>query len=75
MLNAFKCGRTHCVLMAPLFLGLSALSIANELGALALQWQTIGLAGVGSAVVSYVPEWLGHRYLRSATGCEVEGQS
>jgi hypothetical protein len=70
--NAFKCGRVHCALMGPLFLALSLATIAETLGAIAAGWTTLGLAGVASVLVSYVPEWFGHRYFRSASSCESE---
>jgi hypothetical protein len=70
--NAFKCGRVHCALMGPLFLALSLTTIAETLGVIAAGWTTLGLAGVASVLVSYVPEWFGRRYLRSASSCESE---
>jgi hypothetical protein len=70
--NAFKCGRVHCALMGPLFLALSLATIAETLGAIAAGWTTLGLAGVASVLVSYVPEWFGRRYFRSASSCEPE---
>ncbi|MFQ5529050.1 MAG: hypothetical protein ACE5FP_01750 [Gemmatimonadota bacterium] len=71
--NAFRCGRAHCALMGPLFLVLSAVTVAQTVGAVAVGWTTLGLAGVGSVLLSYLPEWLGLQYLGAAPDCEVDG--
>jgi hypothetical protein len=70
--NACKCGRVHCALMGPLFLALSAATAVKTAGAITVGWTTLGLAGVASVLVSYLPEWFGHRYLRSGSECDPE---
>lgn len=68
--NAIRCGRTHCAIMGPLFLGLGLVSLARALGMIGLDWNTLGVAALTSVALSYLPEFMGRKYLRPDTVCE-----
>ncbi len=61
--NAARCGRTHCYLTGPLYLGLSMMSALISLHVLPWSWWWVGAAGVVGTVVAYVPEFVGRRYV------------
>ena len=67
LLNARRCGRTHCYFSGPFFLALALVSLLYGLGALDLGkrgWSGLSLTLlIGTVVLVCVPEWLLGRYL------------
>jgi hypothetical protein len=65
--NAARCGRTHCYLTGPLFLGHGDGYVAHGIGVISVGsqgWLWIGIAiAVGTAVLWIVPERLFGRFL------------
>jgi hypothetical protein len=65
--NARRCGRRHCYLTGPFFLGLALASLLYGLGVLRLGirgWQTLAaILLVGSFALTCLPEWIWGRYL------------
>lgn len=70
LLNAHRCGRTHCYLTGPFFLLLAGVALLYGIGVLPLGangWYNLCDALViGSAVLCCVPEWIVGRYRRHA---------
>jgi hypothetical protein len=70
LLNARRCGRTHCYVTGPFFLLLAGVSLLYGIGALPLGargWSTLSLALViGSVALCCVPEWILGRYRSSS---------
>jgi hypothetical protein len=65
--NAARCGRAHCYLTGPLYLGLSVVSALIGLKMVSWSWWWIGAAFVIGTALAYVPEFMGKRYVhRSA---------
>lgn len=66
LLNARRCGRTHCYFTGPFFLLLALLSLLYGLGVLDLGrrgWSWLSLALLlGTVALICVPEWLLGRY-------------
>lgn len=64
--NALRCGRLHCFLTGPFYLGMAAISLAYGLGwlpAVGWGWLAIGLAVlVGGNLLAYLPERAWGRY-------------
>ncbi|MFQ5352317.1 MAG: hypothetical protein ACE5D3_04505 [Candidatus Binatia bacterium] len=65
LVNARGCGRLHCFLTGPLYLGgaASSLLVGLELVSVASNW--ILLAMVLGTVLAYVPEWIRGQYVTS----------
>ena len=63
--NARRCGRTHCYITGPLYLGLSAASVLIGLGVLSWSWWSLLLLSGAGTFLAHVPEFLGKRYLRA----------
>jgi len=66
VLNARRCGRTHCHVTGPLYLGLAAVSALMGFGALDWGWQFVGIAAAVGTAIAFVPELIGPRYLRKS---------
>lgn len=70
LLNARRCGRTHCYVTGPFFLLLAGIALLYGIGVLPLGargWSTLSLAlVVGSVVLCCVPEWIFGRYRTSS---------
>lgn len=64
VLNARRCGRTHCHVTGPLYLGLAALSALIGSGALDWGWHIVGIAAAVGTGIAFVPELIGPRYLQ-----------
>lgn len=68
LLNARRCGRTHCYVTGPFFLILAGVAILYGIGTLPLGargWSTLSATfAIGGAVLCCVPEWLFGRYER-----------
>lgn len=62
--NAARCGRAHCYLTGPLYLGLAAVSALIGAGVIALSWWGVGAVCIAGTLVAYVPEFSGKRYVR-----------
>jgi hypothetical protein len=62
--NARRCGRTHCYITGPLYLGLSAASALIGLGVLSWSWASLLFLWGTGTILAYLPEFLGKRYLR-----------
>ena len=62
--NAARCGRLHCYLTAPLFLGAALLTLFNGVGALAVPWVWIGAGLIVGTAFAHIPEWLYGQYAR-----------
>jgi hypothetical protein len=63
VLNAARCGRLHCYVTGPLYLGASLASALVGLDVVAVDWRAIGLAAVGGTVLAHLPEWARGRYV------------
>ena len=64
VVNARRCGRFHCHVTGPLYLGLGVASALIGLGVIQMTWIWVaGIFAVGTAA-AYLPEFLGWRYLR-----------
>jgi hypothetical protein len=63
VLNARRCGRTHCHVTGPLYLGLAALSALIGFGVLDWGWHIVGIAAAVGTGIAFVPELIGPRYL------------
>ena len=70
LLNARRCGRTHCYLTGPFFLLLAGVSLLYGIGALPLGahgWSKLSEALViGGVALCCVPEWVLGRYRASS---------
>jgi len=70
LLNARRCGRTHCYVTGPFFLILAGVALLNGIGILPLGargWSTLSAAfAIGGALLCCVPEWLLGRYQNSS---------
>jgi len=70
--NAWRSRRVHCHITGPFFLLLAASSLLHGLGILPLRprgWLLIGaILGVGTPLLTFVPEWLGGKYAASDRG-------
>lgn len=66
LLNAHRCGRTHCYATGPFFLLLAGVALLYGIGVLPLGangWYTLcDVFGIGSVVLCCVPEWIFGRY-------------
>ncbi len=64
--NAWRSGRLHCHATGPFFLLLAALSLVHGLDIVSLGpagWLLIGaILGVGTPLLTFVPEWLLGKY-------------
>ena len=67
LLNAVRCGRLHCFITGPLFLGLGLLALLHGLGVVPLGddgWRWLGgVTLVGGIGLTYAPEWIWGRYI------------
>ena len=68
--NALRCGRVHCSLMGPLFIGLGLISMARTLGLVSFGWGYIGAAALASVLAAYFPEFLGKKYFGARASCD-----
>lgn len=70
LLNARRCGRTHCYVTGPFFLLLALVGLLYGLDVLPLGargWSTLSITlVVGTVIFVFVPEWLFGRYRSSA---------
>lgn len=66
LLNAFRCGRTHCLFTGPFFIAMSIITLFYGLGLLPLGnggWNAIGLMLlIGGAALTYGPELVLGKY-------------
>ena len=66
LVNALRCGRTHCYITGPFFLAMAGVSLLFGLGLVALGkngWNLIGISTViGAIVLCCVPELLLGKY-------------
>lgn len=71
LLNARRCGRTHCFVTGPFLLLLALASLLYGLGLLSLGrngWHVLGwILLIGSIVLTYAPDWILGRYRRRAS--------
>ncbi|MHC4493988.1 MAG: hypothetical protein ACYTDU_20525 [Planctomycetota bacterium] len=65
--NARRCGRTHCYITGPLYLGLSAASVLIGLGVLSWSWWSLLVLWGAGTFLAHLPEFLGKRYLRASS--------
>lgn len=61
--NAARCGRAHCYLTGPLYLGLAVVSALIGIGMISWSWSWVGAAFLIGTLAAYVPEFLGNRYV------------
>ena len=64
--NAARCGRAHCYVAGPLYLGLSAVSALIGVGVISGSWWWVGAAFLIGTLLAYVPEFLGKRYVHGS---------
>ncbi len=64
LVNARRCGRAHCYVTGPLYLGLGVASALIGLGFLTWSWHIVGAAFAIGTAIAFVPEFAGRRYLR-----------
>lgn len=66
VVNALRCGRVHCYLTGPFFLGMAIVALLYGLGVIPLGtngWNFIGAAAIiGAVILIYVPEALLGKY-------------
>lgn len=65
--NAATCGRLHCYITGPLYLGLAILTVVRATDVLTFPWAWIVVAMVGGTVLAYIPEWIRGEYVTSKT--------
>ncbi len=65
MVNARGCGRLHCFLTGPLYLGGAVGSLLVGFEFVGVSWNAILVTMVLGTVLAYVPEWLRGQYLTS----------
>jgi hypothetical protein len=69
VINALRCGRVHCYLTGPFFLGMAIVVLLYGLGVISLGtegWNFIGAAVIiGAVVLIYLPEALLGKYRRT----------
>jgi hypothetical protein len=65
--NAARCGRAHCYLTGPLYLGLSVVAALNGIGVISWSWWWVGAAFLFGSLVAYVPEFVGKRYVHASS--------
>lgn len=63
LVNAARCGRHHCFITGPLFLGAALVSALRGVGVLSLSWTWVGAAVLVGVVLAYAPERLRGRYV------------
>ncbi len=68
VVNAMRCGRFHCYVTGPLYLGLGLVSGLTGLGILNIEWIWIGMVFVIGTFIAYLPEFVGRRYVRRRSG-------
>lgn len=66
--NAARCGRAHCYLTGPLYLGLAVVSALIGLGVMSWSWWWVGVTFLVGTLAAYVPEFLGKRYVHGSAG-------
>jgi hypothetical protein len=65
--NAARCGRAHCYLTGPLYLGLAAVSALIGVRFISWSWWWVGAAFLIGTLLAYVPEFLGKRYVHGSS--------
>ncbi len=64
--NALRCGRVHCYITGPFFLGTAIVAVllgAGVFDAGAYGWPILGFGALGGGLLlTHVPEWLWGRY-------------
>ena len=68
VVNAKRCGRFHCHITGPLYLGLGLVSGLTGLGILNVEWNWIGLIFATGTLIAYLAEFTGWRYVRRRPG-------
>ncbi len=68
VVNAARCGRVHCYVTGPLYLGLAGVSALNGLGLLSWEWRSVGVLFVMGTALAYAPEFVGKQYVRRSGG-------
>ena len=66
--NAKRCGRFHCHITGPLYLGLGLVSGLTGVGLLNINWNWIGMIFAIGTFIAYLPEFIGWRYVRRRSG-------
>lgn len=64
VVNAKRCGRFHCHLTGPLYLGLALMSGLIGLGLLNIDWGWISATFATGTALAYIPEFIGWKYVR-----------
>ncbi len=64
VVNAKRCGRFHCHITGPLYLGLGLVSALIGLGVLNIDWRWIGVVFALGTGIAYLPEFAGWQYVR-----------
>jgi hypothetical protein len=67
LVNARRCGRVHCHVTGPLYLGLGVACALIGLGFLTWSWHIVGTAFAIGTAIAFVPEFAGRRYLRDGS--------
>ena len=67
VVNVKRCGRFHCHITGPLYLGLALLSGLNGLGILNIDWRWIGVMFAIGTCIAYIPEFVGWQYVRQGS--------
>lgn len=63
-INAHRCSRTHCRILSLLLPLLAVAGVLNLAGAVSFSWHGYQEMLLVVIALSFVPECLGHRYLR-----------
>lgn len=64
VVNARRCGRFHCHITGPLYLGLGLLSAMIGLKSLTVDWRLVGVIFALGTAIAYLPEFVGWRYVK-----------
>lgn len=64
--NAARCGRAHCYLTGPFYLGLSAVSALIGVRVISWSWWWVGATFLTGTLLAYVSEFLGKRYVHGS---------
>lgn len=67
VVNASRCGRAHCHVTGPLYLGLAVVSVLIGAGVASWSWWWVGAACLGGTLLAYMPEFLGTRYVGASS--------
>lgn len=66
LVNARGCGRLHCFVTGPLFLGAAVATALDALAVAAISWQLILVAAAVGTLLAYSLEWLRGKYVGTA---------